>query len=259
MIHIVLTIDGSGGGVDLLPHWIKHYAELMANQEVVWHFWFNGNIEEFRYTIEDCEHKRDWRIKERDWLPADYLRGSRAQAHDTHRYLRHREDMTDADWYGIIDLDEFWTLPMSLGELIAASETHGIPAITGHFVDQHTSDGTLAAVQPYPSLWDQFPVESHLSRDMLHAGDTKVFLAKGDLIIGEGHHFVLDIPTFTANGVWGGTCDCHHFKWKAGLLDRVRTNLKSPAICESWRAEATELLRIADECGGKIPPHYGAR
>ena len=244
MIYLSLTIDGCGG-LELFPHWMDHY----------------------RAILEGVPHKLAVRCsfalpKELVYEPLITnffgvdpvdVRGSGKEAEQVKQQLQSM-GMTDRDWYGAIDLDEFWTLPCPLDELVAAAEDNGIHCLSGKFLDRHTKDGTLAAVQQVPSLFEQYPIGDHFTRDALGGGDDKVFLARGALNIGLGHHFVLDYPTFQAPGLLGGDLVCHHFKWKAGVIERIDKALAEPGHNGKWAEEAVRVLFIAAANDGRIPP-----
>lgn len=123
------------------------------------------------------------------------------------------------DWCLLADHDELHVYPDELASLLAYCDRKGYDYITGAFVDRFAADGGFPRVDRARPLWDQFPLGGFVSYPMLGADPRKVVAAKGHVRVCKGQHRALSgvgCPMEVA------FAQVHHFKWTAGLVDRLR-------------------------------------
>lgn len=243
MIYAVLTIDAAGG-TELIRHWLDHYRVLFREHEYrIIMRWSNKNTER------PPDYGPDITVK---FVSEDLCRGTKEEARDVIRMLV-IEGMNETDWYGVYDLDEFWTIELPLYHILRRCDTDDCGVIGGFFLDHHAENGVLKPITPSPNLFQQFPITSHFSRDVLGCGVNKVMLARGYNRIADGHHAVFGTAIVACRDQTGPDPVCHHFKWHSDLPLRLQKNLLSPKIDTRWREEATRMLRIIQENGGRVP------
>jgi hypothetical protein len=250
MIFVSLTIDGASEFDPLMREWIKHYVNMLG--------------ENWKLLLRQTHYSPDGRSEGicTNWFrlaktirvnPED-VRGTEDEARQTHKQLREM-GMTDGDLYSVIDLDEFWKPPCPVAELVRRMESAGLPYCIGRMIDRFAADGSLAELRPGDDIWTRYPIESKFTRAVLVGGDNKVFLARGNQIISNGHHEVFGRPVIEAPGILGGDLYCHHFKWRHGLIERMKRILATskPVLSTAWESEARRCLSIIEDNGGKIP------
>jgi hypothetical protein len=164
------------------------------------------------------------------------------------RELLARHGAGPDDYIIYCDVDELQEYPAPLAEIVRQMSAKGIAAVRGHYVDRLAPDGRLAAIQPEPDLFSQFPVACHITRDMLHAFDQKIMLCLGWVLLDSGHHEVL-------NGSCGpapvpGDYLVNHFKWTAGVIERLRRRLAQGGCKGEYIRECNALFEVCDAEGG---------
>jgi hypothetical protein len=150
-------------------------------------------------------------------------------------------------WYCLADLDEFYAFDVpSLPALVAQLEAGGYRAGGGVFHDRVSARGDFPAIPPFEQqvyLDDLFPLAADLTKlahavsprnEILPASTTKVGLARLDVVIHSGHHYVQIPVEQQAKNV----LECHHFKWHAGIKDLL------PRRVQAYKAQG---LPWADE------------
>ena len=129
------------------------------------------------------------------------------------------------DWYIIADQDEFHLYPRNLTEILEEADERGIDHINGCLVDRIAGDGTLPAVDPERSLWEQYPIGAFLTFPVCRGNFRKVAAAKGHVqFTNSGHHDAVSGQPFPITEM---LVEVHHFKWVGGLLDYL-TARRSP-------------------------------
>lgn len=187
-------------------------------------------------------------------------------------YLR-SAGMVDEDWLMIADLDEFYEFPdipegvavldgerstrQAMDYAIKICESRGTPAIYGHFVDMVSADGSLSPVIAGKSLQDQFPVETRFTEMVMGGGTRKVMLMRPWVYVMPGHHnayasvggqeLTLEIPYGDI-----GDYKVRHYKWKAGLIERLTWQARSMAPSSRWKKEACLTLEYLRKHGDRI-------
>jgi hypothetical protein len=122
------------------------------------------------------------------------------------------------DWCVLADQDELQVYPDDLRSVLGYCDRKGYDSVTGAFVDRVSADGGFPAVDPAVALWSQFPLGGFISHPMLGADPRKVVAAKGSVIVTKGQHLPL---TGTPCPIDDAFVQVHHFKWTAGLVQRL--------------------------------------
>ncbi len=130
-----------------------------------------------------------------------------------------RED----DWVVIADLDEFHEYPLGLAETLRAAEAQGYDCLYGQLVDRLAPDGELIPMREDVSVFEQFPIQCHITHEILKAPDWKIVALKGRIFpVGTcvPHDVMRD--TYAARPYTGFGIISHHFKWHAEVLKKLR-------------------------------------
>lgn len=112
--------------------------------------------------------------------------------------------------------------PPSLAHLFESCNRRGYDFIEGTLVDRLAPGGVFGEVDPRAEIWAQFPLTALVTASLLGGEPRKVVAAKGSVALHGGQH-----------GAEGGRgCplqECHvavhHFKWTAGIVERLRARL----------------------------------
>jgi len=231
------------GPLDLLPHWLDHYLRLGVDQ-IVLCILRDGSRERMD-EIHTAVAGLPVQLHEFDGWTDDGQQLVMRNALD-------RAGCDGEDWVLHADLDEFNEFPCSIDELAMEMEKAGRRAVHGNFVDRVSADGSLIPALPTPTLSEQFPIECFLSDRILHACPEKIMLARHEVWISGGHH---KAGCFSGGHVVGRWPDyrVHHFKWRAGLLERLEWALANVASVDSqWGRETARLLEFVTP-HGRIP------
>jgi hypothetical protein len=156
-----------------------------------------------------------------------------------------RRDHVHEGWVIPADLDEFHQYPAPLEEML-----HGDYSF-GFFVDRLSATGELTADQPEESLWDQYPLECDITKDLVQGCLQKVVLARWDVPLYDGHHDVTDCTKVLYNQ----DSRTHHFKWRAGtyeaLVERVERYKKADIF---FYTESQRAIDYLDQHQGRFNP-----
>jgi len=231
------------GPVDLLPHWLDHYLRLGVDQFVlcVLSEGMSGQIDEIQSAIAGLPVRVHWFS---DWTDERQQQVLRNALDDV--------GCRGEDWVVHADLDELNEFPAPVDELARAMEKAGRSAVHGNFVDRVSAGGWLVAAKPSPSLAEQYPIECVLTDRILKGFTEKIMLARHEVWVSGGHH---KAGAFSGGHVVGQWQDyrVHHFKWRAGLLERLRWALANVAAADSqWGQETQRLLEFVG-AEGRIP------
>lgn len=118
----------------------------------------------------------------------------------------------------VADSDEFVRAPRMAAERMVQG---GFDYVMGTFVDRFGFDGRTPAVQAGALLTETFPVAAHFTYEALGAARTKVPLARPGVRYGPGCHRALGEGLRRPQ--W--TLPVDHFKWRAGIIGRIRGRL----------------------------------
>lgn len=255
MIWTVTSI--AHGDIDLLPHWLKHYTAMPIDHVVLCVATDCGRTAGEVYAkAAACVPLFAGKLRIREIKMADCLT---LNQHTVHTQAIRDFGADGTDWMMIADLDEIYKFPMDLLPLVDRLSGLHQPCFYGFLADMVSSTGELTAVLPDVLLNEQYPVETHITRDLLKGGDRKVMLHRAWCKVSEGHHDArpygdptdprCDYPLI--QGMLIGRAE--HYKWRAGLRERLEAALNHHATTsERWKAEARTLIAHLDANGGKI-------
>lgn len=117
-----------------------------------------------------------------------------------------RIHLSNNDWYIPADLDEYYWSPGLSDFRCLTGNWDYIPA---KFVDRVSANGEIPSRIGSTTLDDQFPLGGSIIRDLCGRGcEDKVCMARGNIPMASGHHFVAS-PAIQSPF----TVQCHHFKW----------------------------------------------
>lgn len=231
----------------LLPHFLRHYSALGVT---AFHFSLNTRL---NAGLE--EEVRRWCVGAPAFIEAVYEMDD-VTADVAPHLNRIRERCVGPDeWLSVVDLDEFYELPAPLPQFLAERDALGEDHVVGRFVDRLAPNGALPPLGDEPSLSLQFPLARRITRMLAGGNDAKVVLQKGRHTIVRGHHVI-------EGGVRQSAIELplNHYKWKAGVIERLRERLKvHEARGLPWADESRRLLAHY-EAHGRIDvddPRFG--
>jgi len=209
-VHVVTVVGGESA---LLSHFFSHYRGL--------------GVESF-YVIRHAESEEDPNFK----LIEEQTAAAGIDLFKTYigpwDDLLHGRLMTEAmaehpdEWYIMADLDEFHRYDRPLGELLDLCDEGGYTHVCGCFVDRVAADGTLPEVTSQP-LWGRYPLGGAITSRLAYAPTLKIGLARGAMGTGGGHH---GTPGSTGLPSTTSYIQVHHFKWTAGVVERLRLRVQ---------------------------------
>lgn len=222
MIRLITVI---GHGVNLLPHFIKHYQKYVNEIQIVcYNSDLHPNISEevksdisgyenVRVVKEIYHHNFDWEMV-------------------TNLYNEVKSTYKN-DWWVIADIDEFHLYPKDdLQRLILDCELNGWDIVRGGFIDRIGSGGTFPKIRDDESIWKQLPVMGFFRYPMSQACPNKICVTRGWVTVTNGQHYakIDDHTTWKWQG-WGHpliapinthSVQVHHFKWDETSIERIK-------------------------------------
>jgi len=242
-----------GQQVPTLAHMLRHYRNLVDDIYIIVHSL--GENDPIRERVQAVAAS----------IGSGVYRSVMADKFDpafaTQLYNETMQERPD-EWWIIADPDEFHLYFDDIRQIIARCEENGWSFVSGHFLDRFGVGGTLPELQD-TDIWRQFPIagvgRSVITRSALTSGADawapgwKICLAKGNVRLGPGQHYVIKEPGIDGYPIPLGLVQVHHFKWDRTVLDRhVHTlaTLKRAADgdgCEREASGATGRL-----CGGGL-------
>lgn len=228
------------GPTDILPHWCDHYDRLGVDGLVI-------GVARDMSTPAINSIAGEARLP-RFFYCADWLGEDADECHRAHGCRM--AGATHADWILHTDVDEFQTWPpdVQVRAFLEDADRMGRRAFVAPLVDRVTADGTLAALKPLPeSIFDQYPTVTDFT---VRYGDTNAKLVAarfGARIVG-GHHASADTPMHFVPGLM-----VHHFKWRAGIVERLTEWLEQTVCDEGWKLHTRKALEMIEANGGKVP------
>jgi hypothetical protein len=222
MIRLVTVI---GHGVELLPHFIKHYQQYINEIQIVC---YNSELHPNITTdVKDIISKYDnisivKEVYDRifDWERVTNLYNEIK--------LKHQND-----WWVVADIDELHLYPNDdLHKLILDCEINGWDIIRGGFIDRIGKDGTFPLINDSESIWKQFPNMGFFRYPMSGACPNKVCVMRGWVELTYGQHYAkIDGHTTWRWQGWGHpliapidthSVQVHHFKWDITSIARIK-------------------------------------
>lgn len=136
------------------------------------------------------------------------------------------------DWVLFSDLNERHDYRRNLHAILIEAERNKENLLVGEFLDRVSSTGELIEYNPQKSVFEQFPVACKVSLDLLRAPRLRTIAIRGDVHVSKPFCFESDLVVQRAitNGEItvrkGDPIAVHHFKWHAGVLERIRARLE---------------------------------
>jgi hypothetical protein len=239
-VHLTTAV---GGYVKVLPHMLRHYRALGVDSFFVHVNLFDDHdpiLDQVRAVCDVTSVSVGGKL----W------RGNT----DVHRAVMARHP---DDWFILADQDELQIYPdggvrpsrphspgvspgdeseddragrpidaggtPALHELFDECERRGYDSIEGTLIDRLAPGGVFAEIDPAREIWEQFPVSAIVTAALLGGEPRKIVAARGRVELTVGQHD-------TAGGRGCPLAECHvavhHFKWTAGIVERLRERVR---------------------------------
>jgi hypothetical protein len=201
---------------DLIPHFLAHYYRLGVHRVllVVRTPQRDGVLSA---TIEQAKSFGS----NVSWFRAERFADS--DKADVEQFVLRENSVEPDDYVMHLDLDEFQEYPAPLSEIVTAMNQADDWAIRGWIIDRVSETGMLAPIRSEPSIGEQYAIGCHLTQNLLRGWTQKIVLCRGRVQLQGGVHH--DTSNAYYDRVPMGRPDeylVHHFKWTAGLLERIR-------------------------------------
>ena len=220
MIRLVTVI---GHGVDLLPHFIKHYQQYVDEihigvYETELHPLLGNQVNEIVENYNNVKIVKILNDRVFDWNKVTQLYNFIKNSH------RH-------DWWVVADIDEFHLYPNDdLRKLVTDCNEYGWDIVRGGFIDRVGIDGTFPTIVEDKNIFEQFPAMGFFRYPMSKANPNKVCVMKGYVELTSGQHYTkLDGHTTWKWQGWNhplinphSFVQVHHFKWDKTCVDRIK-------------------------------------
>ena len=221
MIRLVTVI---GHGVDLLPHFIKHYQQYVDEihigvYETELHPLLGNQVNEIVENYNNVKIVKILNDRVFDWNKVTQLYNFIKNSHQH-------------DWWVVADIDEFHLYPNDdLRKLIYECEENNWDIVRGGFIDRIGRGGEFSELVNNVSIWEQFPNAGFFRYPMSQACPNKICVMKGYVDVTSGQHYakINDHTTWRWQG-WSHpliapvdihSVQVHHFKWDSTSIDRV--------------------------------------
>ena len=220
MIRLVTVI---GHGVDLLPHFIKHYQQYVDEihigvYETELHPLLGNQVKEIVENYNNVKIVKILNDRVFDWNKVTQLYNFIKNSHQH-------------DWWVVADIDEFHLYPNDdLRKLVTDCNEYGWDIVRGGFIDRVGIDGTFPTIVEDKNIFEQFPAMGFFRYPMSKANPNKVCVMKGYVELTSGQHYVkLDGHTTWKWQGWNhplinphSFVQVHHFKWDKTCVDRIK-------------------------------------
>ena len=220
MIRLVTVI---GHGVDLLPHFIKHYQQYVDEihigvYETELHPLLGNQVKEIVENYNNVKIVKILNDRVFDWNKVTQLYNFIKNSHQH-------------DWWVVADIDEFHLYPNDdLRKMVTNCNEYGWDIVRGGFIDRVGIDGTFPAIVEDKNIFEQFPAMGFFRYPMSKANPNKVCVMKGYVELTSGQHYVkLDGHTTWKWQGWNhplinphSFVQVHHFKWDKTCVDRIK-------------------------------------
>ncbi len=218
---------------ELLPHFLEHYARLGVRMMLV-----SVRDEEAYERVRTLATDYPARIV---YTPAAFFADSDKAAVEAALV---DTETDDPDAYVMhLDLDEFQEYPAPLRAVVAEMNRHEDWAIRGWIVDRLAPGGELSPVRSSPTIFEQFPVEAHVSANLLGAWTQKIMLCRKRVRLKGGCRHDTENAYYDRVPIGdGGQYRVLHFKWLAGLAERLERRLNEPGTGGPYQRECRAFL-----------------
>ena len=220
MIRLVTVI---GHGVDLLPHFIKHYQQYVDEihigvYETELHPLLGNQVNEIVENYNNVKIVKILNDRVFDWNKVTQLYNFIKNSHQH-------------DWWVVADIDEFHLYPNDdLRKMVTNCNEYGWDIVRGGFIDRVGIDGTFPSIVEDKNIFEQFPAMGFFRYPMSKANPNKVCVMKGYVELTSGQHYVkLDGHTTWKWQGWNhplinphSFVQVHHFKWDESCIERIK-------------------------------------
>jgi tetratricopeptide repeat protein len=241
---IFAVVSVRNGGLELLPHWLEHYTKLGADELLV------GVFEDVGQSVhaELDRLRQRWRFRT---FPQYWGSAVEAEHYSQRQTGLRLAGALPETWILHTDLDELQVYPAPPRQVADEAGRKGIKVIGGLLCDRVAADGALPMVTPVPSIWEQFPVDCGMTRQITRGKREKVMMARFSVQVSVGHHVAFN--EWSAAPI-GSAADYRvaHFKWHGDLIDRLRWGMARPNSSPIWKGETKALIDWLDMNGGRI-------
>lgn len=264
--RVFVIVSIRNGPLDLLPHWIDHYAAWDTDGLIFVCYQVPGqpdaSSEVERLMAERWAQQRSYVYVMR--LP-EKANAAMSEDHDW-RIALHETGVIGLaahgnDWLVATDLDEFIEFPGPVRRVAEAAAKQNIHAIRTDLIERVAADGSFPSINGAPIL-EQLSASAAITGRIGGGATSKVILSRCWLRLCEGHHSALRYDDHQKRWVWldrygypiGSPADyhCWHAKYTAGSLERIRNYLSHPNAHPKWVEESKRVLEWIDANGGRI-------
>jgi hypothetical protein len=225
---------------DLVPHFLAHYTRLGVHCILL----VVRTPREDEILSTALEQAKSYGANVYWFNAARFADSDKA---DVEQFVLRENGVEPDDYVMHLDVDEFQEYPAPLFEIVATMNQADDWALRGWIVDRVAESGVLSPIRSVPSIGEQYPIGCDLTQKILRAWTQKIILCRGRVRLQGGVRH----DTFNAyyDRVPVGRPDeylVHHFKWNAGLLDRIRERLRTAALGSAYERECRRLLNYFD-------------
>jgi len=221
MIRLISVI---GHGIDLIPHFVKHYSKYVEEiQFVVYQSSIHPNlIQNVKDKVKQYKNVKIVKtIEDRvfDWEKVTQL----------YNFIKSKNPH---DWWVVADIDEFHLYPNNnLKQCISDCEDNGWEIIRGGFIDRIGPNGEFSVLNMNEEIFSQYPNAGFFRYRLSKANPNKVCVMKGSIEITSGQHYAkIDNQTTWKWQGWNHPLinpkdhvQVHHFKWDSTSIERIKT------------------------------------
>ena len=223
MVRLLTVI---GHGVNLLPHFIKHYKRYVDEINIaIYKTDLYPTLEEdINEIIKNHDNVKIVKVIEDrvfDWEKVTSL----------YNFIKIKHPN---DWWVVADIDEFHLYPNDdINTLLSDCDEFGWEIVRGGFIDRIGRGGEFSELKTDMSIWEQFPNAGFFRYPMSKACPNKICIVKGKIPVSSGQHYaVLDGETTWKWRGWNHpliapiydySVQVHHFKWDSTCIERIQS------------------------------------
>jgi Glycosyl transferase family 2 len=158
-VHAIVSVYDT---VDLLPHFLSHYAALGVHRLYV--LVRSAERGDLYHAARQASAGHPASVY---WFAARVFADSN-KAGAEQQVLEENGVLPD-EYVMHLDLDEFQEYPAPLSVIVREMNAHNDWALRGWIVDRVAEDGRLAPIRRAPSIGEQFPIGCAVSEQVLNA------------------------------------------------------------------------------------------
>jgi len=243
MNALVYAIASVYENADLIPHFLAHYTRLGVHRILL----VVRTPKQNDILFSALEHAKGYDANVYWFSAARFADSDKA---DVEQFVLRETGVGPNDYIMHLDVDEFQEYPAPLCDIVTAMNQADDWALRGWVVDRVAEGGVLAPIRSVPSIGEQYPFGCDLTLEVLRAWTQKIVLCRGRVRLQGG--VCHDTWNAYYERVPVGRPDeylVHHFKWTAGLLDRIRERLRTAALGSAYERECQRILNYFDSTG----------